>query len=52
MARLLIETGDGQDESRLTIDLAGFTGNVHGAARAQVAFMVDIAKAGVVDRHG
>ena len=41
---LLIETGAGQDKSPLTIDLAGLIENVQGAAREQVAYMVDMAK--------
>ena len=35
MERLLNETGDGKDESPLTIDLAGLKENVEGAAREQ-----------------
>ncbi len=37
LERLLIETGDGQDESPLTIDLAGLIENVQRAAREQIA---------------
>jgi len=43
--RLLNETGDEQTASRLKIDLAGLIENVQGAAKGQVAFMVDMAKA-------
>jgi len=39
--RLLNETGDEQTASRLKIDLAGLIENVQGAAKGQVAFMVD-----------
>ena len=49
---LLIETGDGQDESPLTIDLAGLIENVQGPAREQVAYMVDMAKADALDLLG
>ena len=42
---LLVETGDGQDASRLIIDLAALIGYVQGAAREQVAYRVDMAKA-------
>ena len=45
LERLLIKTGDGQDQSPLTIDLAGLIENIHGTAREQVAYMVDMAKA-------
>ena len=45
LERLLIETRDGQDEAPLTIDLSGLIGNVEGAAREQVAYLVDMAKA-------
>jgi len=36
----------------LTIDLAGLIGNVQGAAREQVAYMVDKAKADALDLLG
>ncbi len=49
---LLIETGDGQDESPLTIGLARLIENVQSAARAQVAYMVDMAKADALDLLG
>jgi len=47
--RLLIETRHGQDESPLTIDLAGQTERVQGVAKEQVAYMVDMAKADVLN---
>ena len=43
-SKLLIETGDGWDQSPLTIDLAALIGNVQSAAKEQVAYMVDIAE--------
>ena len=49
---LLNETEDGQDESPLTIDLAGLYANVQGAAREQVAYMVDMAKADALELIG
>ena len=52
LERLLIETGNGQDESPLTIDLAGLVENVQGSAREQVAYMVDMAKAEALDLLG
>jgi len=52
LERLLIETGDAQDESPLTIDLAGLIENVHEAAREQVAYLVDMAKADALDLLG
>ena len=52
LERLLIETGDGQDESPLVIDLAGLIESVQGAAREQVAYMVDMAKADALDLLG
>ena len=52
LERLLIETGDEQDESPLTINLAGLIGIVQGAARKQVAYMVDMAKADALDLLG
>lgn len=45
LERLLNETGDEQGESPLTIDLAGLIENVQGAAKEQVAYLVDMAKA-------
>ena len=52
LGRLLIATEDGQDESSLTLDLAGLVENAPGAAREQVAYMVDMAKADVLDLMG
>ena len=62
---MLFETKDGHDKSPLTIDLAGSFESVQGAAREQVTYMVDMAKAEalellgdsrqafeLVDRHG
>jgi len=50
LGRLLIETGDEQDESPLTIDLAGLIEDIQGAAaREQVAYMVDMAKSEALD---
>ena len=52
LERLLIETGDGQDESPLMIDLAGLTENVQGAAGEQVAYLVDMAKSDALELLG
>ena len=52
LEKMLIERGDGQDESPLTIDLAGLTGHVQEAAKEQVAYMVDMAKADALDLLG
>ena len=52
LERLLIETGDGQDESPLTIDLAGLIENAQSAAREHVAYIVDMAKADALDLLG
>ena len=52
LERLLMEMGYGQDESSLTIDLAGLIEDVQGAAREQVAHMVDMAKADALDLLG
>ncbi len=49
---LLTKTGDGQDEPPLTIDLAGLIENVQDAAREQVAYMVDMAKADALELLG
>ena len=46
------EKGDGQAESPLMIDLADLTENVQGAAREQVASMVDMAKSDALDLLG
>jgi len=43
---------DGQRESPLTIDLAGLVENVQGAAKEQVAYLVDMAKADALDLLG
>ena len=52
LERGLIETEDGQDESPLTIDLAGLIENVPGPAREKVAYMADLAKTGALDLLG
>ena len=44
--------GIGQDESPLTIDLAGLIEDVQGDARDQVAYMVDMAKVDALDLLG
>jgi len=49
---LSIETGGGQDESPLTIDLPGLCEAVRGAALDQVAYMVDMAKADALELLG
>ena len=50
--RLLIEPGEGQNQSPLTIDLAGLVETVQGSAKEQVAYLVDMAKADALDRLG
>jgi len=50
--RLINDTGGGRDESSLTIDLAGLVENVQGAAKEQVAYIVDMAKADALDLLG
>ena len=50
--RLLIEPGEGQDQSPLTIDLAGLVETVQGSDREQVAYLVDMAKADALDLLG
>ncbi len=52
LARLVVETKDGQDEPPLTIDLAALIEGVEGAAREQVAYLVDMAKANALDFLG
>ncbi len=52
LERLLVETGDGQDESPLTIELVALVDNVQGAAREQVTYLVDMAKADALDILG
>ena len=49
---LSIETGGGQDESPLTIDLAGLIESVQGSIGEQVAYLVDMAKAEALDLLG
>ena len=48
---LVNETGDGQ-ESPLTIDLTSLVENIQGAAREQMVYMVDMAKADALDLLG
>ena len=50
--RLLMEPGEGQNQSPLTIDLAGLVETVQGSAREQVAYLVDMAKADALDLLG
>ena len=50
--RLLMETGEGQNQSPLTMDLAGLVETVQGSAREQVAYLVDMAKADALDLLG
>jgi len=52
LERLFNETGDGQDESQLTIDLAGLVEAVQRVAKEQVANLVDVAKAEALDLLG
>ena len=52
MEMVLNETEDGENESPLTIDLAGLIENVQGTAKAQVAYLVDMAKADALDLLG
>ena len=52
LERLFNETGDGQDESQLTIDLAGLGEAVQRVAKEQVANLVDMAKADALDLLG
>ena len=52
LERLFNETGDGQDESQLTIDLAGLVEAVQRVAKEQVANLVDMAKADALDLLG
>jgi len=49
---LLDETRDGQQASRLTIGLSGLIENVDGAAKEQVAYLVDMAKADALEVVG
>lgn len=50
--RLLSETGDGQDEAPLTIDLAESIQNAQEAAKEQVGYLVDMAKSEALDLLG
>ncbi len=52
LEKLLMETGGDPDESPLTLDLAGLIESVQGAAKAQIAYMVDMAKADALDLFG
>ena len=52
LERLLIETGDGQGESLITISLAGLIETVQGSVREQVSYSVDMAKAEALDPLG
>ena len=52
LERPLNETEDGQAEPPLSIDLAGLIENVQGAAKAQVGYMLDMAKADALDLLG
>ncbi len=52
MVWLLNETGEGTDETPLTIDVAGLIVSVQGVAKEQVAYMVDMAKAVALDLLG
>ena len=52
LERLLYETGDGQDESPLSIDQTGLFEAVREAVVDQVAYMVDMAKADALDLLG
>ena len=50
--KLLGETRDGHQPSRLTIELAELIESVQGAAKEQVAYLVDMAKADALDLLG
>ena len=50
--KLLDGPGDGHDESPLTLDLARLSENIQAAAKGQVAYMVDMAKADALDLLG
>ncbi len=52
LERLLNETGDWQNESPLTVDMAGLIESIQGAVKAQVAYMVDMAKSDALDVLG
>ena len=47
-----MEMGDGQDETPLTIDVAGLIESVQGGAKEHVAYMVDMAIADALDLLG
>ena len=49
---LLIEAGDGQDKSPLTIDLATLVERVQGAAKEQASYLVGMANADALDLLG
>lgn len=49
---LLIGTGNRQDNSPLTIDLAGLIEKAQNGAKEQVAYLVDMAKADAPDLLG
>ena len=49
---LIVETGDGREEARLAIDLAGLMESAQEAAKEQVAYLVDMAKAEALDLLG
>jgi hypothetical protein len=52
LERLLNETGNGRDESPLTIDLAGLIEKVQNTAKERVAYLVDMAKSDALDLVG
>ena len=52
LERPLVETGDGGDKSPLTIELAELIESVPGAAKEQVSYLVDMAKADALDVLG
>ena len=52
LEKLLIKTGGDQDESPLSLDLAGLIEQVQGSVIEQVAYMVDMAKADALELLG
>jgi len=52
LEKLLNETGNGKDAPPLTINLAGLIEDTQVAAKEQVAYMVDMAKADALDVLG
>ena len=52
LGKLSIEMRDDQDESPLTIDLAGLIEDVQPAAKDQIAYLVDMAKGDALDVLG